>query len=129
MADIPIDALAEEIVNAFREYTEDVSEAIEAKVVDVADQVLNEVKRTAPGPNRNYAKGFTKTKKALRGGRYYVIWNKKNYRLVHLLEFGHAKVNDKGEVKERPHLVPAHDKYASQLPEHIKRIIKNGGGP
>ncbi|MFZ5645813.1 MAG: HK97 gp10 family phage protein [Bacillota bacterium] len=123
---IRIDQLAAEIAGAVREYTEDVSQAIEKEVDDTADKVLQEVERLARKRTGKYAKGFKKTKKTLSGGRRYVIWNKKYYRLVHLLEFGHAKIGG-GRVQAYPHLRPAHDKYAGEMQENIRRIIRNGG--
>lgn len=126
MANISIDRLAAEITKAVAEYTEDVSAAIDQEVTDTADKVLAEVKATAPKNTGEYAKTFTKTDKSLSGKRRYIIWNKKHYRRVHLLEFGHAKVGG-GRVPAYPHLRPAHDKYAGEMVERIKRIIRNGG--
>lgn len=126
MANIPIDQLAAEIAQAVQEYTEDVSVAIEQKVDEVAKEVRNEIERTAPKNTGKYAKGFTITKQDNSGQARRVIWNKKDYRRVHLLEFGHAKVNG-GRVPAYPHLRPAYDKYGAKLPDVIKRIIRNGG--
>jgi len=127
MVNIAIDRLAAEITNTVREYTEEVSMAIEAKVDEVADQVLQEVKTTAPIRTGEYARTFVKTKQDEYGKTKRVIWNKKHYRRVHLLEFGHAKVNG-GRVRAYPHLRPAYEKYGAKLPDHIRRIIMRGGG-
>lgn len=129
MVDVPIDRLADEITKAIQEYTEDVAKAIEKKVDEVADQVLEEVKNNHPYTDRTgeYTKGFVKTKSDEYGKTRRVIWNKKHYRRVHLLEFGHAKKNG-GRVQAFPHLRPAYEKYGAALPDHIKRIIRNGGG-
>lgn len=126
MANISIDQLVTEITKAVKDYTEDVSAAIAKEVEATADKVLQEVKNTAPKKTGEYRKGFKKTNKSNHGQTRYVVWNKKKYRIVHLLEFGHAKRGG-GRVAARPHLRPAHDKYAGQLVENIKRIIRNGG--
>jgi Mg2+ and Co2+ transporter CorA len=126
MANVSIDQLADAITDAVREYTEDVSEAIAKKVDEVADQVLQEVKSTAPKRTGEYAKTFVKTKRDEYGKTRRIIWNRKHYRRVHLLEFGHAKVNG-GRVQAYPHLRPAYEKYGAKLPDDIKRIIRNGG--
>jgi hypothetical protein len=128
MANIRIDQLADELVSAIKGYTDDVTEAIEQKVDDVADAVLKETKQLAPKRTGEYAKGFVKTRRKLasHGYREYVVWNKKHYRRVHLLEFGHAKVNG-GRVPAYPHLRPAYDKHAANLDDEIKEIIRNGG--
>ncbi|WP_419877729.1 HK97 gp10 family phage protein [Brevibacillus centrosporus] len=127
MADISLDQLAAEITRVVREYTEDVSEAVEKKVDEVADKVLAEVTVSAPKRTGGYAKGFKVTKQDGGDKTRRVIWNKKDYRRVHLLEFGHAKRGG-GRVKAYPHLRPAYDKHAEELTDDIKRIIQNGGG-
>ncbi|GIP38309.1 hypothetical protein J31TS4_15890 [Paenibacillus sp. J31TS4] len=127
MADIRIDQLADAISNAVREYTEDVADAIEQKVDEVADAVLKDVESNAPKRTGKYAQGFKKTKRDEAEKTKRVIWNKKDHRRVHLLEFGHAKRGG-GRVAGRPHLRPAYDRHAAGLPDDIKRIIRNGGG-
>lgn len=128
MGNISIDQLASAITDAVREYTEDVSAGIEREVDETAQEVLEEVQRNHPYKDRtgNYTKGFKVTKQDRAGKARRVIWNKKHYRRVHLLEFGHVKRGG-GRVAARPHLRPAYDKHAAQLPERIKRIIRNGG--
>jgi hypothetical protein len=126
MANISIDQLAQEITSAVREYTENVEKAVEKKVDAVANQVLKETKALAPKRTGEYANTFVKTKEGGYGEHRRIIWNKKHYRRVHLLEFGHAKANG-GRVPAFPHLRPAYDKYGAPLPDELKKIIQNGG--
>ena len=123
---ISVSQLADAIVEAVREYTEDVTEAIDQKVESTADLVLADVRQNAPKKTGKYAKGFVKTDKSFPGRRRFVIWNHKYYRLVHLLEFGHAKVKG-GRVPGKPHLIPAHDRHVNKMVNDIKQIIRNGG--
>lgn len=125
---IKIDQLANEITNTMKAYTDDVSRGIERCVDDVADRVLEEVKTSHPYTDRTgeYTKGFGKTKKD-RGSKYKrIIWNRKHYQRVHLLEFGHAKVGG-GRVRAFPHLRPAYEKHGAKLPDEIKKVVKRGG--
>jgi hypothetical protein len=126
VANISIDQLANEITSAFREYTEDVSKAIEKKVDETAKEVLKETKNLSRKRTGEYAKTFKITKEDSFGSTKRIIWNKKHYRRVHLLEFGHAKVNG-GRVPAYPHMRPAYEKHAANLPDEIKEIIRNGG--
>jgi len=126
MANVRIDQLTTAITDAVRDYTEGVSEAVRKEVDITVDNVLREVKSLARKHTGEYARTFVKTNKSFPGKRRYVVWNRKHYRRVHLLEFGHAKVSG-GRVKAYPHMRPAHDKYAGKLQENIKRIIRNGG--
>lgn len=123
---VSVNQLADAIISAVREYTEDVTEAIDQKVESTADLVLADVRQNAPKKTGKYAKGFVKTDKSLPGRRRFVIWNRKYYRLVHLLEFGHAKVKG-GRVPGKPHLIPAHQRHVDGMLSDIKQIIRNGG--
>lgn len=123
---VNINDLANEITSAVREYTEDVSTSIAKKVDEVAKEVLKETKQMAPKRTGEYARTFKITKEDTFGSTKRIIWNKKHYRRVHLLEFGHAKVNG-GRVPAYPHLRPAYDKHAANLDDEIKEIIRNGG--
>lgn len=126
MANVSVNHLADAIVSAVRDYTDDVSNAIGQKVESAADLVLQDARAMAPKKTGKYAKGFVKTDKSLPGRRRFVVWNKKYYRLVHLLEFGHAKVKG-GRVPGKPHLIPAHQRHVDGMLSDIKQIIRNGG--
>jgi hypothetical protein len=126
MVNIPIDRLADELVSAIKEYTEDVEIGVRKAVDKTAREVLKEAQALAPKRTGEYAKTFTITKDDGYGVTRRIIWNKKHYRRVHLLEFGHAKVNG-GRVKEYPHLRPAYEKHGARLPDELKRVIENGG--
>jgi hypothetical protein len=126
MVNIPIDRLADELVSAIKEYTEDVEIGVRKAVDKTAREVLKEAQALAPKRTGEYAKTFTITKDDGYGVTRRIIWNKKHYRRVHLLEFGHAKVNG-GRVRAFPHLRPAYDKHGASLPDELKKIIQNGG--
>ena len=129
MPNVSIDQLANEITKAVREYTEDVSEAIEQVVDQTGNEILNEVKKVHPYKDRTgeYSKGFKVTKIDSNGKTRRIVWNKKHYQRVHLLEFGHARVGGGRAVEARPHLRPAYDKHVGKLTERIRQIIRNGG--
>jgi len=126
MVNIPIDRLADELVSAIKEYTEDVEIGVRKAVDKTARKVLKEAQALAPKRTGEYAKTFTITKDDGYGVTRRIIWNKKHYRRVHLLEFGHAKVNG-GRVRAFPHLRPAYDKHGAKLPDELKKVIENGG--
>ena len=126
MANISIDNLAEEIANAVREYTEDVQDGIKEEINDTAQKILEEVQATAPKHYGKYVKGFKRSNISSTHINRAVVWNKKHYRLVHLLEFGHAKKGG-GRTRAFPHMAKAYEKYGVTLTERLKRIIRSGG--
>ena len=123
---IKVDQLANEMTDLMKQYTEDMSSGVSQLVNETAEDVLEEVIALAPKRTGKYAKGFKITKK----DEYYktkrIIWNKKDYALVHLLEFGHALWQG-GRSPAIPHLRPAYQKYGARLPDDIKKLIKSGG--
>ena len=96
---------------------------------EVADEVLTEIQSNHPyfdRSNSGYTKGWKKTKKDSKSKTKRIVWNKSHYRIVHLLEFGHANRNG-GRTRAYPHVQPAYEKYGTLLPNHIRRIIERGG--
>lgn len=123
---VKVDQLADEITNAIKDYNDDVVAAIEITLDDTAKAILMDAAMNAPHRTGKYARGFTVTKEGEREKSKRIIWNKKDYRLVHLLEFGHALWQG-GRVKATPHLRPAYDKHGAALPDHITKILERGG--
>lgn len=121
-----IDDLANQIVQAVKSYTDDVTNAIEKEVDDTAERIKQEAIDNSPKRTGDYAKGFKVTKQNRGGINRRVIWNKKHSRRVHLLEFGHAKRGG-GRVAGRAHLRPAYDGNVETMQQNIRRIIQNGG--
>jgi len=122
---IKVEQFANEMTDLIKQYTTDMSDKVSALIGETAEDVLEEVIATAPIRTGTYAEGFKITKK----DDYYrtrrVVWNKKDYALVHLLEFGHALWQG-GRSPAIPHLRPAYEKYGRRLPDDIKKLIKRG---
>lgn len=123
-----IDDMSALITEAVREYTDDVAEGISEEIIETAKLIRNTAVAEAPKDTGEYARGFTVTKprRGRQGNERRVIWNRRHSRLVHLLEFGHAKRGG-GRVPGKPHLRPAYDRHIGRFQENVRRIIKNGG--
>lgn len=123
-----------DVSKAINQYLEQYAEDIEDDVVEVTDQVTKEAKdeliRTSPrgkgGRSTPYYKGWT-IKLGRKGRAKYekLIWNRTNYQLTHLLEFGHAKSNGSGRVAAQPHIRQVEEKYSA---EYLKLLEKKIGG-
>lgn len=53
-----------------------------------------------------------------------VIWNRTNYQLTHLLEFGHATRNGTGWVNAQPHIRDVEQKYKVKFVDLVEKKIR-----
>ena len=118
-----IDDMGKEVAEIFQEFAKATNATCERAVKETCEETVKELKNTSPRDKGNYAKSwqygpspYIKDKKA------QIIYNKKHYRLTHLLEFGHKKRNG-GAVTGEPHIAPARDKAENILVKKIKEGI------
>ena len=121
---ISADNFSKELLSAFKDYSEDVTQAIEKAVDQTAKEAVKETKKSAPNKTGKYSKSFAQKKGETQGER--IVYSKDRYQLTHLLEHGHAKRNG-GRTKPIQHLGPARDKAVETLEKQIEDIIKKGG--
>lgn len=120
--------LTKEIMKYLEEYKEDIDEDVMETVDTVTQKARDELKQISPrGKGRRdnpYYKGWAvKLSKRKTGAYHKVIWNKTNYQLTHLLEFGHATRNG-GRTKAIPHIRPIEEKYNVEFVDKLKEKIR-----
>ena len=106
-------------------YVEDIGEATEETVNQIGKEAKDELKATSPtGIRKQYSKGWA-IKKNKKNKNYYSIkiWNKTDYQLTHLLEFGHATRNG-GRTKPIPHIKPVEEKYSEEFKNRLEQKIR-----
>lgn len=133
---------AEELTDILQDYLENYRENIDEDVKECTKitikGALTELKNTSPVSDTDvilkggevhkkgdYAKGWaikTPTKGAYR--YYQVVWNKTNYRLTHLLEFGHVKRNGTGWVDAQPHIRDIEKTYGAKFIDLLQERIR-----
>ena len=106
------------------EYSETVEEVVEDAAKTTAKECVNELKNTSPKGPKGYARSWTSKKHD--GG--WVVYNKEHYRLTHLLENGHAIVNQFGKQPGRvgpaggkPHILPVEQSGIEEFQNKISR--------
>lgn len=96
---------------------------IEEAQKTVAKTVVKQLKHDSPQRGKNkYAKGWRSTTTRTRTGAETVIYNGAQPGLVHLLEYGHPKVNG-GRTREFVHVQPAEDKAVELYTQTLERSI------
>lgn len=120
----------EDLGKVLKNYLDNYVENIEEDVIETTDtmtkEAKEELKRISPvGETGRYHKGWA-IKQAKKGKHKYsrVIWNRTDYRLTHLLEFGHVKRNGTGWVEAEPHIRPTEEKYKVKFTETLEKKIR-----
>lgn len=106
------------------EYKEVTIDNMKNAVDKVAKDAVSELKSTSPKRTGAYAKDWAaKNIPQTKAVAYQkTVYNKKHYRLTHLLEKGHRKVNG-GMVAARPHIAEVEQKSIDELVKLIKEGV------
>lgn len=125
----------ENLEKELQEYLTQYKEDIDEEVVEATNTVIKEAKQeliqTSPrsgiARNTKYYKGWAikngVKSRTIRNKYSRVIWNKTNYQLTHLLEFGHATRNG-GRTQAQPHIRPVEEKYGQEFADLLKTKIR-----
>lgn len=113
-----IDQLANAIVDELVAYDKKVARGLQRETRRVANETVEELKKTSPVKTGAYASGW----KLRKEGTGYRIYNATHYQLTHLLEFGHAKVNGGRVPPVKIHIKPAELKAIEKLEDGAKEV-------
>lgn len=123
---IKVTEMEKVIMDALEEYADKASDVIGQTLPLVGKETADDLKATSPKRTGHYASSWVYAMKQSRGSKKnnkLVVYNKKYYRLVHLLEKGHASRNG-GRVEGIPHVKPAQDKAEKKAIERIKEKLE-----
>lgn len=124
---ININQLAKEIADALSTYSNEVVEKINVSSEKVGKAAVKRLKQTSPKDNGAYAGSWSmKTIEVINLPTRRVIHvTAPQYRLTHLLEFGHVKVGG-GRVSAKPHIRPAEQEVIEQFTKEVEEAIRDG---
>lgn len=120
MAGIDISKLAAEISKQVEVYANGVQEKVAKASNAVTRDGVKVLKSTSPDLTGDYREGWTRKKE----DAGYVIHNKTDYQLTHLLEYGHAKVGG-GRISAQVHIRPVEEKVMKDFEDLVKKAIQS----
>lgn len=134
---VSIDNLSKVIGQYLEEYKEDIEEDVAELSNKYIKQASKELKSISPVSEKDvrlkggeiqikgsYAGSWsTKNGKKLTNIFSKIAYNRKYYRLTHLLEFGHAN-RDGSRTKPIPHIRKTEDKYKEKFLEELELRIR-----
>lgn len=124
--------LMTQLNDVLQDYSKEVMDTFNTCGKEIADDTVSKLKRVKFGryDRGKYSKSWAvKQEKSNWGTDSYIIYNKKHYRLTHLLEFGHVVKNGTkrvvGKAGAIPHIKPMEEWVQNQLP---KLLVQKLGG-
>lgn len=120
---ITADKLAAQVGKVLSEYQDATFDVVKKAVDSSSKQAVNDLKTDSPKRTGAYAKDWAskKDRQSKQWAYSKTVYNKRRYRLTHLLEKGHRKVNG-GRVAARPHI----ERVEQEAIEELVREIKEG---
>lgn len=90
---------------------------------ETAQELRDELKTAGTFKGRKYRGSWSyEVKQNHLGSVQATVFNKKHYRLTHLLEFGHAKQNG-GRTREFVHIAPVNEKAVEVFNKKLDDIV------
>ena len=124
--------LMTQLNDVLQDYSKEVMDTYNTCGKEIADDTVSKLKRVKFGryDRGKYSKSWAvKQEKSNWGTNSYIVYNKKHYRLTHLLEFGHVVKNGTkrvvGKAGAIEHIKPMEEWVQNQLP---KLLVQKLGG-
>lgn len=121
-----------DIEDILNDYSEAVSDGIADEVVKLSKESKAQMKIVSPKRTGKYASGWTIKTTRKKGYIECQTWNKKHYRLTHLLERPHVIRNKYGtwgttHPKSEGEISKEQNRVNQEIMRKVNEIIKNGG--
>lgn len=122
---ILIDDLPEKLIEEINKFSDDIKRKIEREVITSSDNIIKDIKSTAPRSDRSkpFADSFVKSEQGEGVNKSITIHSKTKWRIIHFIEFGFVHRTGKF-IAPRPFLRPIVDKELPKLLEGVKAIIR-----
>lgn len=120
-----IDDLADTVQRILDGYQEDLVKGINEAGREAAEECKKILRQNSPKRFGRYARSWSVKETPGRPGEpmRYTVYNKKYYRLTHLLEKGHAKRSG-GRVPAQVHIAPAEEVTKKKFVQDVEAAVR-----
>lgn len=115
-----INDIAKDIKKELERYSKETEKGLKKAQRVVSKELVEDLSTHSPEREGDYIKGWGTTKK----GNSFIVHNKTDYQLTHLLEYGHVKRGGKGRTKTKAHIRPAEAYMINDYLKRIKKVLK-----
>ena len=120
---ISIDDLYGEVEKTINDLAKTVDEKTAELTVEYGKIAKNMLRDKSPKLTGDYSKGWAYKKQKSNQGMDVMIYNRTDWQLTHLLEYGHAKRGG-GRVRAIPHIKPVEEQIHEEFPDALARAIE-----
>lgn len=117
---INLNQLTAEINKTLRHYASGITEDVAEISEEAGKEGLKMIKERSPTLTESYKKGWRLKKQ----GKAYVIHNKTDYQLIHLLENGHVNAAGTGRVDAIPHVEPTEREIIEEFERRVEALFQ-----
>lgn len=118
---VTADTLGATIAGSLQEFSNEKIKKIKEIISEKSKECAKNIKKDSPKRNGKYAKGWTATKQFEDNLNIsYVVHNKTDWQLTHLLENGHAN-RDGSRTEGIPHIEPNCEKIEAEIDSEIEK--------
>lgn len=120
---VKVAKLSDAVMGELKKYNSEVMVAVNKAGAKAAEMGAGLLRGSSPRRTGKYAKGWSVRQEPRRYGTLYVVHNKTNWQLTHLLEHGHAKRGG-GRVQGHPHVAPAEQQVVAAFVADVEEAMK-----
>ncbi len=128
---VRVDEFLKAVNGALEDYAGEVTYGTKHAVEETVKECLKQVKAFSPvGVRGDYQKGWrSRNAYTDKTSTRRQIYNKTDYQLTHLLEYGHDIYNKSGgkslgRFDGKPHIMPAYEQAMRNLEERVKKVVE-----
>lgn len=114
--------LSELVAKVLEDEYEKTLQTLEEVNIEAGENLKDYLKANSPTRTKKYARSWRMMKNESRLRPSVTIYNKKYYRLTHLLEKGHQN-KDGTRTAARVHIKPAEEKTVKQFEDELKKRL------